>query len=240
MRRDVSRPSRNPLLAWFVFRAVPHPHSIAMENVMTAMTAMAIVTVRRDAGICPILTPLTPLTPICIISTYENVFLPTGDTLPRDSTIVCHAYPQMRSWFRRTHGRTFVLIDHKTMQVPGVVRISIRPSAGHSSISGELHIPKCATACPASSVLVCDPLVTVMALTFMDEGGITFRSLPVDGSMAATEPGLAMMILLPSASVTTSYVESKPEACLGDIDTNDAARVSKTANNVIWNLWLPT
>lgn len=84
------------------------------------------------------------------------------------------------------------------------------------------------------------PLVTVMALTFMDEGGITFRSLPVDGSMAATEPGLAMMILLPSASVTTSYVESKPEACLGDIDTNDAARVSKTANNVIWNLWLPT
>ena len=58
--------------------------------------------------------------------------------------------------------------------------------------------------------------------------------------MTATEPGLAMMILLPSASVMTSYVESKPEACLGDIDTNDAARVSKTANNVIWNLWLPT
>ena len=80
------------------------------------------------------------------------------------------------------------------------------------------------------------PLVTVMALTFMDEGGITFRSLPVDGSMTATEPGFAMMILLPSASVTTSYVESKPEACLGYIDTNDAVRVSKTANNVIWNL----
>ena len=51
-----------------MFRAVPHPHSIAMESVMTAMTAMAIVTVRRDAGICPIFTP------ICNISTYENVF----------------------------------------------------------------------------------------------------------------------------------------------------------------------